>query len=507
MAETPTNLGARTASGTVWMASQTIITRFTSLFTQLLLAKLLLPEQFGQIGLVYTISAFAIQLTNPGVDDVLLQKQKHLYRWTTAAFWMGLACSLAGAVLMVLSAIIVVNVAKAFENEAYGDPILVRLVAILACAAVLGTGMLVPSVILRSEMRFAKLASIGFGDAVFQQILTLVFAALGFGVYSFVLPSLIANATRLALLWAIVRPRIRWQLSLHRWPSLISAGGWIFGQRLMVTTTSQGDYMLIAAIYADKVLVGYYFFAFMLSIQVMRLLCENAGAALTPALNAIRDDSQRMWNAVQRAAGALATMVVPIAAIQIVLAGPVIRLLFAAKWEPAIPMFRWLSAGPLFFWAIWPLSSVLTVTGRFRDNFLVWLIGTVAFFLIVAPATWFGGAVGTAAAVACWCWIMPIIYSVTIHGSISQLHLLLKSAGVPWLAAAAGGIPSAILVALLPNRTGYDVLAIAVATPLMLAAYFLILMRFDRNSLDALMSHAPGALRPLLRIFGRKAVA
>ena len=67
--------------------SQSAVSRVFVIGTQFLLMWLLLPEHFGAFALVQSVTMFANHLTNPGIDDVLLQKDKHIHRWTSAAFW------------------------------------------------------------------------------------------------------------------------------------------------------------------------------------------------------------------------------------------------------------------------------------------------------------------------------------------------------------------------------------------------------------------------------------
>lgn len=497
--ESAGDLGARTASGTMWMASQTIVTRFTSLASQVLLAKLLLNEDFGRIGLVYTITALATQVTNLGIDDVLLQKQRHLLRWTTAAFWFGLVTSIGGGIVMVVAAMIVVVIAKAHGNAAYGDSSLIWLTAILAMSAPLANATLVPTVILRSEMRFVRLASVGFGDVVLQQLLMVLFAAMGMGAYSFVLPVPIAAVARLAVLWSVVHPKIRPQLSLHRWPSLISSGGWIFGQRLLFTATSQGDYLILAALYADTALVGTYFFAFMLSTQVIRLICDNAGATLTPALSAIRDNRSRMWQAARRANRALAALVVPAVTLQILLAGPIVRVLFASKWESSIVLIRWLSAGPLLYYSIWPMAAIITATGRFSVSFLVWLVGAITFAAMVYPATRAWGVNGTAASVAAWCWIMSAYYAFFTYRSLSGIGAMLSDAYPTLASAAVGALPCGFLVWSLPTSMFFSSMTIALTTLIFSVTYLACMGRLDAPSIATCVRFTPAFAKPWLR--------
>jgi PST family polysaccharide transporter len=489
----------------VWLASQTIISRFTSLLSQLALAWLLDPKDFGQIGLVYTITAFATQLTNPGVDDVMLQKQNRMERWMTAAFWMSIACALAGALAMSASGALVVWIARHFGNEAYGNVNIIWMIMILAGAAPLTACSLVPATILRSELRFARLASINLGEVVAQQALTVLLAALGFGAYSFVIPVPLVAALKAIALWILVRPPIRAHLSVHRWPALISSTGWVFGFRMLSSATGQGDYMVLGALYANAALVGQYFFAFMLSTQVIRVLCDNANAVLLPALNAINHDLARMEQAVQRATRALAAMVIPVATLQILLAGPAIRLLFAAKWQPAIPLVQLLSLGPILMAPAWPSGSMILAMGRFRSLFLVWIFIALSFFGLVIPATWYYAAAGTATAVSLWSWLVGITIAAFAHRSRRGAVNLTKAVLCPIVAATAGAAAGAVIVGFIPHSRSMDLLALLLVTPLVGFIYVVTLRRLDPEAVRMLTAQFSNILRPLVRLLRRSA--
>ena len=253
MTEATPSLGSRAASGMVWLASQTVAVRVVTIIAQWILANFLLgPGEFGQIGLVYTITVLATQLTNPGVDDVLLQHQNRIRRWITPAFWISLSCALAGAIVMALAGGVVVLIAQSRGNLAYGNPDVFFMTLILAAGAPLNAAAMVPNVMLRSELRFARLAGISLFEIVAQQILIVAFAAMGFGTYSFVLPMPLVAGARLVVLWMMVRPPVKRTLALRRWPALIGSTGWVFGQRMLNTVVSQGDRIVLGALFADE---------------------------------------------------------------------------------------------------------------------------------------------------------------------------------------------------------------------------------------------------------------
>jgi PST family polysaccharide transporter len=507
MADTTGNLTARATSGAVWLASQTVVSRVTSLLSQLVLAWLLAPEDFGQIALVYTITSFATQITNPGIDDVLLQKQKHLRRWITPACWMSLMCGVLGMVFMILGGVLVVSIARHHGNAAYGNINLLWMIVILAFAAPITTAGMVPMVVLRARMRFARIAGIGLGEVVAQQVLAVLFAAMRFGAYSFVLPVPIIAAAKTLVLWLMVRPPIRMHLALHRWPALTSSTGWVFGYRLLAVATAVGDYITLGAIWGDDAMDGRYYFAFMLAMQVVRVLGDNAAAVLLPALNALQDDLERMKQAVRRASGAMAAVIIPALTLQILLAGPVVRVLFAAKWEPAIPLVRWLSAGWLLYSAATPMGVMVVARGKFRVGFFLWLLNVITFFALVIPFTWFGRDRGTAIAVGIWWWLTALLLAIVAFESPRGVWMLLDAVSRPLAAAGGAVVPAALVVWLMPHTRWSDVLTVATVTPIVLMVYLTILRYLDRAAVDMLAHQLASVLRPILRFLFARRVA
>jgi PST family polysaccharide transporter len=498
MSQTLDNIGSRAASGMFWIAGQTAVSRVVGLVAQWILANWLLgPKDFGQIALVYSITTIAGLANNPGLNSVLLQKQRHFNRWATPAFWMSLAFGLAGTVLMALLAAVVIGMAKLKGNLAYGDSSIFWMTLIMASGTPLTAMGTVPMVKLESQMRFARIASIGTAELLLQQILLLTFAALGFGAYSFVMPVPIVAALRTATLWIIAPTPLRGYLGIHRWPALWASTGWILAQRGLIAATSVGDYITIGWLFGNDVLVGQYYFAFNLAMQVVRVLCDNAGSVLMPALSAIHSDSLRTLNATQRASRALAAMVIPIAMLQIVLARPVIHLVYSSKWESSIVLVQLLSFGPLLLAAGWPYGTVLTASGRYRAAFYSWLLNGIAFFVLVIPFSLAWNTRGTAFAVSIWSWLSGMAFALAAD-SIRGVWGMLSAAMSPLIAATAGAIPAAILVAFMPEGRWINLLTIAMTIPLLCGIYLVMLQQLDRETVQILWNHAGGMFRRIV---------
>src|SRR4051812_29710091 len=105
----------RTAlSGVAWLLAQNLGARLIGFASQIALAKILIPADFALLALAGTVVTIVGAVVAFGVEDVLLQRQKTLRFWTTAAFFTSLGLSLIGMLL--------VGAASPFAAKMYRTP-------------------------------------------------------------------------------------------------------------------------------------------------------------------------------------------------------------------------------------------------------------------------------------------------------------------------------------------------------------------------------------------------
>lgn len=84
------NLGRSTTAGFLWLLLPSLSGRVASFASQLVLARLLPPEAFGQIDMAYmayTVTTLAAALISFGVDKVLLQRLRTFKTSSTVSRW------------------------------------------------------------------------------------------------------------------------------------------------------------------------------------------------------------------------------------------------------------------------------------------------------------------------------------------------------------------------------------------------------------------------------------
>lgn len=404
MTDKSARLGRSALIGTSWLLVQNIGSRVISFGSQIILARLLAPSDFGNIGLALTITTLASVIANFGVDDVLLQRQKALRYWASSGF-------VASLVLGLLSFAAVALAAPLFAAM-YHSRILLSLLPLMALAMPLTALSTVPMAKLRADLNFRLIATYTTAELAGTQLLTIGLAVWGFGVYSFAIPMPVMALVRAIAFWLFAKPRLgRIRLKQLRMMSSNSAA--VFGTKILTAAVSQGDYFVLG-LFAAKPVVGAYFFAFRLAIQPVQLLAGNLSNVLFPILSHLKNDPERQKSAALKASRVLAFVVMPYCFLQAAVARPLLTLVFGAKWLAAIPLVEILSVGLAFDAVSWVAGALLQARGEFRRSFVYSCIFFPLFFIMVTIGALYFSGIGVAFAVSGFYIAFAPVYSYSV---------------------------------------------------------------------------------------------
>jgi PST family polysaccharide transporter len=476
------------------MSVNSILSKFLGTLSQILLAWLLLPKDFGLIGLTFTVAAVTGILANTGLEDVLLQRQKHFHRWSNPAFWISLLSGCVASVAMIAAAPI--------ARLVYHERAMLGLTLAMSMGFPLTNLSLVPLAKLRIDLRFRTLAALGLVNNALVSLLTILFAWSGCAAYSFIWPRLICAAITAGGAWYLARATIKPKFEFRLWRRLLSVGMSTFGTRITFLLVTNGDYLTLGLMYPASV-VGAYFFAFNLSTQTTALVVANFNNVLFPALCKLQADVNRQGKAMLRGLRMLATIAIPCCFLQAALAGPGIHVLFQPKWYPAIPILQVLSIGMAFSSLVWPAGSLLPAQGRFSVQARIAWAGCVLFFILVAIGAYFYGNVGAGLGVTIY-WV--IYAAANLRASLWPTEFgwreILDAIKGSFLGGGfAIGLASAARILLLPASYQNGWTAIVLVTLLSAVIYALCLRKIDDEAWLELMGRTRGLLRRLAAVF------
>lgn len=442
---------------------QTVATKVAGLGAQIILARLLDPKDFGLIALAYTVTTFIGLFQQMGLRELLIQRQRHFARWADAAFWLSIASGIgAGA----LTAAVAPLAARAYHRSE-----LIGLLLVQAASIPFANLPIVADARLRSQLRFGLLSGYGIFAAVFTAALSILFARLGFGAYSFVLPTPIEALIRAVVFWGAVKEKPRLRPQIRRWRYMVGDSALILGTYLCFTLITQGDNVLLG-LSASDVQVGLYYFAFNLSLQGVAVLVGNLFNVLFPSFTHIQGDAVRQTNALLRAIRLLALVCIPLCFLASALSDPMIRLLFAPKWYGAIPIMRVLCIGMTAHVLGWTAHGLMQAQGRFRTDFVMslWmaalLLGLV-YTGIHAGAHWTHGPwvspgfrTAVAASIA-YAIMQPVYLYVVIRPAGRGAGDIIRACGGAYAASAAAAIAAYAAVAAVPPVAAWHLVRIA----------------------------------------------
>ncbi len=479
-------LGRRALHGLIWMLAQNLVARLSSVFSQLILAVLLRPADFGVIGLTYTVTNIAAAVTSVGLDDVVLQRERALRLWLGPAFWISFGLAL-GAGLLVVA---VSPVAAAI----YDTPDLMGLLAVLALAMPIGALGSVPAMILRARMQFGILAIYATVETVGQVLMTVVLAWYGFGAYSFALPAPVWAAIRAVVLWrcAASKPNLRPQRG--RWKYVMGNTTVTFASRILTSIISQGGYIVLGLAGSQEA-VGIYYFGFRLAAQPLWTLAGNFSNVLYPALVQMKSDPERQARAVLNSSTLLSFCVMPIALIQSAVTEPLVSRFFDPRWAASIPVIQLLSIGLALDAVSWIAGALLNARGEFRTGLRYTAVQLPIFFAFIVVGAVLHGAVGVA-------WAVCVFYALTqpvyVCLSYQRIGMTMGQVALIYLQPtvyAAVAVGAGLLLSKLPFLAPFPVLRAAMIGVTGLFLYAMLVRWRAPAVWGALRDRITGALR------------
>lgn len=354
------DLKSKTNRAAAWSFIEAISLRGVQFIVGIILARLLLPEQFGLIGMLMFFIALARTFLDSGFGAALIQRQGITKEDTSSIFYFNI---IVGVVVAVCLCGIAPWIASFYEQ-----PILTPVLRAMSLILVINSFGLVQEALLIKEINFKVQTKVTLIAGILSGIISIIMAYRGFGVWSLVVQQLSVAAFRTILLWVFSHWRPVWVFSLL---SLRKMFG--FGSRLLCSgllhTIFNNIYLVVIGKLFPPAELGYYSRANTLQELPSMTLSTVVGRIAFPVFSSIQDNPERVKRGMKKAITSLVLVNFPMMIGLAVVARPLVLLLLTEKWIPCIPYLQLLCVVGLMF----PLQlinlNVLQAMGR-SDLFL-----------------------------------------------------------------------------------------------------------------------------------------
>jgi PST family polysaccharide transporter len=466
-----TDLADKAKRGLGWSLLGTFGTRAGSFLMNLVLARLLVPEDFGIYAVAMAAWAFLIHINDVGLITATVQWRGKLDEMAPTATVMAAVSS---AVIYGIFWMIAPSFAHLAGSD--GATPVIRLLS----AVILIDGLTaVRAGALMRRFQQDRLIKANLAGLLVNAPIAITLATTGAGAYSFVWGQVAASVVSGVLIFVSARVPVRIGFDRKIAVNLLRFGVPLAVSLGIESVLMNADYVIVGHV-LGTVAIGFYILAFNVSSWVPGLIGTAIRYVSVAGFSRLAedDDPESLSLGVQRSVVLLLTFVLPVAVVMATLASPLVIFLYGGKWASA--------AGVLSFLAVLMVVRMLTsltfdiLTSAGVTRATVWL--NLGWVVALVPALLVGVQLGGIRGVGVGHAVVAVLVAfplslVALHRSGVRLGPAVPSLIRPALGAALAAI---VIVALSQVTGGTPFVELCLAGGAGMLVYILVVVPRDQ---------------------------
>jgi teichuronic acid exporter len=435
-AEVPSGLKSQVVESLQWSAATKFLGQLANWCITIIVIRLLVPGDYGLMAMANAILGFLAMVAEMGFGASLVQ---------TMAYDRERVRQLFGAALLVNAAFGAVLFASApLVAGFYQEPRLTAVIRVASLQFIINALAIVPDALLRRELRFKRLSVVEIASGVSGNLVTLLLAFKGYGVWSLVMGALAGGLARAILLQFSVQDRLAPAFRFRGARPLASFGAGVTLTRVLSYFASQAD-IFIAGKLLGREIVGIYAVAVNLATLPMQRGQAVINDVAFSAFAKIQHDRNALAANLALAIRLTSLFAFPALWGVASVAPEVVRIALGEQWLDAIVPMQIVSLTIPF-----RMVSAIVVTTRMSVGRIDISIATALAGALLIPLTFFlasrYGLLGLAVA---WVAVGPVHFFLSTYGSGTSLGLSQPSIGRNMLRAGSAALVMVLVLALL----------------------------------------------------------
>ena len=405
----------------IWSALQRFGTMGISFVSNIVLARLLTPDDYGCIGMLAIFITVSNTFVDGGFGAALIQKKEPTQKDYSTIFWLNLFISVVIYGILYISAPAV--------SRFYDIPLLSSVLRVQGIVLIINALNIVQSNQLRKSINFKHLAVIYIASQIVGAVCAIVLAYMGWGVWALVAQQIIASSITSVMLWVMNRWLPQLCFSFDSFKQLFSFGGFILASNLINTFCNNVQGLLLGKFFNPAIL-GYYTQARKLEEIASQSFSSVVDQVSYPVLSKLQSDNVLMRNVLQKLTSSLAYITFPLMLILILITEPLIMLLYGEKWLPCVPYFQILCIAGIAICLQGISYNAVASKGASKDLFIWTIVKRSVALVILIVCMYFGGMIGLmwGCSIGSWVILLSNLYLVRKYiryGFLQQIKDLL----------------------------------------------------------------------------------
>ena len=368
-------LKGKSVSGFGWATVQQLLGRLTTFSVNLVLARLLVPEDFGVVAVLNIFIAISMALADAGFASSLARTEHLDEKDTSTVFYF---TATMGLILYGIFFVTAPWIADYFHN-----PVLTDVLRVLALSFVIYAPGNVPGILIWRKMKFRQEVYIQILQGLISGGVGIIMALCGFRYWSLVALAIVNATVRVALLFYFSGWYPKLIFSKERLKHHFAFGSRMAISKIIVAAYDNLTLAVIGRNFSTRTL-GLYNNANSLYVVPVATMADPIYKVTYPVLVKMQKDPERLRAGYRRMIRLLFQLSCPVMIMLIALSSPLYHFLYGDKWMEAAPFFQILCICGILYPINSYNSNILEVTGRsdlhLRLEVARRIIGVIAIF-------------------------------------------------------------------------------------------------------------------------------
>lgn len=375
------SLKKQALSGFLWSALQIIGTQGLGLVFSLILARLLLPEEFGLIAMLGIFMGIGNTLISSGLTQSLIRTENLDEEDYATVFYFNLVGSILVYVIIFFAAPLIALF--------YNQPVLSLVVRLYSITFIINAFAAVQTTRLTKSLDFKTQMKVSIPSLILGSTVGVAMAYSGYGVWSLVWSAIVQALASTIQLWYWAKWKPIWAFNMQKFKYHFN-----YGVKLMFSGLLEivfiNAYVIVIGKYFAPAQVGYYSRANTLSMLPVGLINTVVTRVTFPLFSSIQNEEERLRNMYIKIMQMVIFLIAPILVVVAVLAEPLLRFLITDKWLPAVPYLQILCITAIMYPIHGYNLQILIVKGR-SDLFLrLEILKKIMITLVIIASLQFG---------------------------------------------------------------------------------------------------------------------
>ncbi|GAB4501964.1 MAG: lipopolysaccharide biosynthesis protein [Anaerolineales bacterium] len=340
--------------GTLWTYASYYSGKIIVFLSTILLANLLTKKDFGVVGFALMVIGFLDVLSDLGIGPAVVYERENPRAGSTA-FWINLGMSAALFALAWLSAPLTVYF---FE-----DPRAVDVLRALALTFPITAFSNIHANLLTKALQFRRKFIPDFARAVAKGLFSVLFALLGFGIWSLVWGQIFGTLATVLAYWAVFpwRPRLEFDPAIAR--RLLNFGKNVVAVDGLASILLNLDFLFVGTFLGSEAL-GVYSLAFRLPDLLITQFATSVSSVLFPIYVKMREQADSLGRGFLTTLRYVSMVTIALGVGLLLVADSFVHAFLSAQWVEAIPVIQAIALYAMFFSLAYNAGSLYKATGK-----------------------------------------------------------------------------------------------------------------------------------------------